>query len=152
MDGKKMDDLIKLAQGSHNLADGMAHSMASLLSPPKTLDMNALAKQVANNNNVAKRICRQIAVEIEAFERTLNPNEELGARLVSTPDGTVLHIDGLEWRTIECICFTGRDTRGRPTRLFQHVSQLNFQLLAVPIFEPGPAKRIGFLLCKQFAT
>jgi hypothetical protein len=106
-----------------------------------------IAHLIAEEKNVAKRMCRVLAEDIVAFEKELKPDEEVGGYLIGAPDGSVFHIAGISWRSREVISFSGRTPEGRPVRVVQHVSQVRLMLVALSV--TCEARRIGFVLMQK---
>ena len=91
----------------------------------------------------------RIALYIENFEKTLNPDEEVSMGFAGSDTGT-LRIEGMGYFAPDLITFYGRDPSGKKMQLVQHVSQLNVLLVAEPKpTEAVEANRIGFQLRNQ---
>ncbi|MEO1562617.1 MAG: DUF6173 family protein [Pseudomonadota bacterium] len=88
----------------------------------------------------------RVAMYIQNFEKTLNPDEEVGMGFAGSDAGT-LRIEGMGYFAPDMITFYGRDIMGKHRQLIQHVSQLNVLLVAEPKPEEAEApNRIGFQL------
>lgn len=98
--------------------------------------------------NPAKWAYERIAKSIIAFEKELDPDEEVGARLVSFGGNEVIHIDDLGYWGPDFVKFYGRTSDDRNVELIQHISQVSVMLVAVKT-EDESAKRIGFVLSEK---
>lgn len=90
-------------------------------------------------------IIRQAIVD---FENSLDQDHEIAIKLAAFGQTILLNITDLGYSNPSLIHFYGYiDGSNSKAELIQHVSQLNFLLLAVPKAEPGkPPRRIGFQL------
>ncbi|MGG6898160.1 DUF6173 family protein [Rhizobium sp. BR 315] len=94
--------------------------------------------------NPASWMYERIVRSIIAFEEKLDPELEIGARLVSFASSEIIHIDDVGYWGPDIIKFYGKNADGHPVELIQHMSQLSVLLVAVkPLAEP---RRIGFAL------
>ncbi|TBC02108.1 DUF6173 family protein [Rhizobium ruizarguesonis] len=94
--------------------------------------------------NPASWMYERIVKSIIDFEEKLDPNLEIGARLVSFASSEIIHIDDVGYWGPDIIKFYGKNADGNPVELMQHMSQLSVLLVAVkPLAEP---RRIGFVL------
>ncbi|NTS66831.1 hypothetical protein HRV97_16955 [Sphingomonas sp. HHU CXW] len=96
----------------------------------------------------AKWAFERIARQIEKFETDLEPDEEIGLRLVATPDASVMHIDDVGYWGPDMLIFYGNNEHGKPMQLLQHYTQMSVLLTAVPAKEAEP-RRIGFHLVQS---
>lgn len=95
-----------------------------------------------------KRLVRYI----QQFEANLNPDQEVGGRMVSFGDVVQFNIVNVGYWNPDIITFDGVDKQGRAIKLIQHVSQLNVLLIAATKLHPQEApRRIGFDLGKDGA-
>ncbi|HCN48468.1 MAG TPA: hypothetical protein DIT10_05140 [Chryseobacterium sp.] len=101
------------------------------------------------NHNYADAFYERLISYISKFEETLNPEEEIGARLTSFGETVIIHIEDLGYWNPSLICFHGKDQNGRYVQLIQHVSQINVLLIKLPRINPQ-AERIGFKLKKDY--
>lgn len=95
------------------------------------------------NNNLADAFYDRLVNIIIDFEKKLNADEEVGARLVSIGESITIHIDDLGYWNPSLIYFYGRDNNDREVQLIQHVSQISVLLMKVPRTNPE-RERIGF--------
>ncbi|MCA0983192.1 DUF6173 family protein [Halobacillus yeomjeoni] len=104
-------------------------------------------QQVLAENQYASRFYEQIVRMICDFEKELDPDHEVGARLVSFGQAVQFHIQGLSYQNPSLITFYGYLESGAKVELIQHVSQISFLLMSLPKQEQNePARRIGFQL------
>jgi len=97
------------------------------------------------SSNLASEFFYRIIEMIYQFEATLDPNEEVGARLVSFGQSIQFHIEKVGYYNPSLITFTGKIGNGSRVVLVQHVNQISFLLMSLPkIHEDKPARRIGF--------
>lgn len=81
---------------------------------------------------------------IKDFQNTLDSEHEVGILLASFGQSVLLNVCNIGYSNPCLIHFYGT-YNGYKTHLIQHVSQLNFLLVAVPKSDPDkPANRIGF--------
>jgi len=81
---------------------------------------------------------------IKDFEAGLDDDHEVGARLVTFGQSIQIHVQSVGYAAPFLITFEGVDSDGRKLRLIQHVTQLNFLLIALKKLEDKPY-RIGFI-------
>lgn len=80
---------------------------------------------------------------INDFEKELDDEHEIGARLVSFGSTITFHIQDIGYWGPDIISFTGVDDNSQRVKLIQHTSQLSVLLIAVTKTEEK-ARRIGF--------
>lgn len=96
----------------------------------------------------AKWAYERIARQINDFEAELSDDEEIGLRLVATPDTSVMHINDIGYWGPDMLIYHGANEHGKPMQLMQHYTQMSILLTAVPKFEQK-ARRIGFHLVEK---
>jgi Family of unknown function (DUF6173) len=96
----------------------------------------------------AKWAYERIARQINDFEAELSDDEEIGLRLVATPDTSVMHINDIGYWGPDMLIYHGTNEHGRPMQLMQHYTQMSILLTAVPKCEQK-ARRIGFHLVEK---
>lgn len=99
-------------------------------------------------SNPAKWAHERIVRSINDFEAKLDPEHEIGARLVSFTNSEVIHIEDVGYWGPDFIIFYGRNADDHPVELIQHVSQTNVLLVAAKK-QKEKARRIGFQLTKD---
>jgi len=94
-------------------------------------------------NNPVIQVCKAIRDYVEAFERSLDSDHEVGIRLASF-SGVAFHAQQIGFSMPNVITFSGNTEDGEKVQLIQHVSQTSFLLKAVRKQAEKPT-RIGFL-------
>jgi hypothetical protein len=109
--------------------------------PPINLAWEAAKMGFANEMH--DRLLEQIA----DFEKSLKPDEEIGAYLAAFGQGVEIQIQRVGFRNPYLIVFEGTETvKGGDVRLVQHVSQVNVLFTALKVKDlTKPARRIGFV-------
>lgn len=100
--------------------------------------------------NPAKWTYERIVRSIIDFEKELDQEQEIGARLVSFTEREVIHIDDVGYWGPDIIIFYGRNADDNPVQLIQHVTQVSVLLVALPKEHDQP-RRIGFQLEQKLA-
>lgn len=77
---------------------------------------------------------------VQAFEAALDDNQEVAVKLAAFGQSVQMTVETIEYANPNVFIFCGLVGESRAT-LVQHVSQLNFLLLAVP--RRNPSARIG---------
>tara|TARA_B100000678_G_scaffold241951_1_gene213089 strand:- start:4260 stop:4646 length:387 start_codon:yes stop_codon:yes gene_type:complete len=90
----------------------------------------------------------RIARQINDFESDLSDEEEIGLRLVATPDTSVMHIVDVGYWGPDMLIYYGENEHGKSMQLLQHYTQMSILLTAVPKVEEK-ARRIGFHLVEK---
>jgi hypothetical protein len=93
--------------------------------------------------NMAEYAVKAIYEEIADFEAALDTDHEVGMPIVGGPSGLCVHVREVYRFGTDKLVFVGIDPDQRPVRLIQHLSQLNFLMLAAPKIGSA-AVRIGF--------
>ena len=94
--------------------------------------------------SAAECMFKKLMAHIADFERVLNPDQEVGASMVSFGDKP-FYITGIGYHGNDMIIFYGAATTGEPVKLMQHVTQTNVMLtVMVRQKDHKEAKRIGF--------
>lgn len=116
---------------------------------PKMPDLSAHSTHLADLNrslmppNMAEYAVKAIYEEIADFEASLDSDHEVGMPIVGGPSGLCVHVREVYRFGTDKLVFVGIDRDQRPVRLIQHLSQLNFLMLAAPKIG-SQAVRIGF--------
>ena len=116
--------------------------MCARVSP---LDRLTVPVATMTHVNQAHWMYERLARTIRQFEEGLDPEHEVGAKLVSFGPDVVFHIDDIGYWGPDMIVFHGCDARGHRVQLLQHVSQLNVLLVALEKTQ-DEARRIGLRL------
>lgn len=86
-----------------------------------------------------------IMEEIQEFENTLDQDHEVALMLASFGQSVTMAVTKIGYANPSTLFFYGF-VNGNPATLIQHLSQLNFLLLAVQKEDPTkPPRRIGFI-------
>jgi hypothetical protein len=106
----------------------------------------ALTQGVRMRENPAEWAFVRLSKLIEDYEKGLDKDEEIAARIVGLPGDGVMQIEDVGFWGPDFILFLGRNNEGKPVRLIQHYAQINVLLDARKKPEEREAKRIGFQL------
>lgn len=106
----------------------------------------ALTANVRMRENPAEWAFVRLSKLIEDFEKGLDKDEEVAARIVGLPGDGVMQIKDVGFWGPDFILFLGENADGRPVRLIQHYAQINVLLDARKKPDERPAHRIGFQL------
>jgi hypothetical protein len=112
----------------------------------------ALMDGVQMRENPAEWAFVRLSKLIEDFEKGLDPDDEIGARIVGLPGDGTMSIEDLGFWGPDFIMFLGKNSDGKPVRLIQHYGQINVLLDARRKPEERPARRIGFQLSELVRT
>lgn len=111
---------------------------------PNTIDF-PLAKDVLRDHRMADYSYEIIMEQIKDFEAELDDDHEVAVLLASFGQSITLSVTDVGYANPSTLIFYGRTSDGSRATLVQHLSQLNFLLVAVPKAIPGkPPRRIGF--------
>ena len=82
--------------------------------------------------------------EIEAFQRNLSEDLDVCVQLASFGTNILMQVTDIGYQNPDLLYFYGY-VNGNDAQLIQHMSQLNFMLMAVKREDPAkPPRRIGF--------
>jgi hypothetical protein len=118
----------------------------------KTLYTNALNSQIFSalkvptirNYDMADYQYEVIMHRIKDFEEELDDEHEIAIQLTSFGKDILMNVTDIGYSNPSTVVFYGY-VNGQKATLIQHMSMLNFLLLAVKKLEPEkPARRIGF--------
>lgn len=148
-------DKIRGKEGGENMPDnglGAAfleamESVNNQMDSLKGMEINALNSfNVADirDYNLADYSYEVIMERIKEFEDTLDEDHEIALRLASFGQSITLSVVDIGYSNPSTLVFHGY-VGDQPATLIQHMSQLNFLLLAVKKADPEkPPRRIGF--------
>lgn len=91
----------------------------------------------------AEDIYKHLINRVDLFQKTLGDLEEIGLQLANFGIAAQIHIRSIGYQNPNLIEFSGVNADGHEVTLVQHISQLNFLLIAVKPLEEKPY-RIGF--------
>ncbi len=92
----------------------------------------------------AELIFNHLTEEVQEFEENLEENQEVAIKLANFGEAAQINIRNISFQNPNIIEFHGVNAEGTSVTLLQHISQLNFMLLATKPVEEKPY-RIGFL-------
>ncbi|WBU63309.1 DUF6173 family protein [Paracoccus aerodenitrificans] len=92
----------------------------------------------------AEQVYDHLITRVKDFQATLPENYELGIQLANFGGEKALHVRGMGYRNPSIIEFYGLLDGQAQVAVVQHVSQLNFLLIAVPPVAEQEPYRIGF--------
>ncbi len=98
--------------------------------------------------NPAKWMHERIVSSINDFEKNLDQEYEVGARLVTFGADFTFYIEDVGYWGPDIIIFYGVDKNNKKVELLQHITQLSVLLIAVDKMQEQP-RRIGFALMKD---
>ena len=85
-----------------------------------------------------------IMTQVRSFQDTLDNEHEVGVMLSSFGKNIVMNVDDIGFQNPNLLYFYGT-VDGSEAQLIQHMSQLNFLLIALKKQDPEmPPRRIGF--------
>ncbi len=91
----------------------------------------------------------RLAKYIIEFEKDLEEDKEVGAKLVNFGETITIQVEDIGYYNPRLICFYGTDTKGQKVQLVQHVNQINLLLIALKRKEKENRPRVGFRLAQQ---
>ncbi|GAA0869438.1 hypothetical protein GCM10009116_12740 [Brevundimonas basaltis] len=109
----------------------------------------AMMDGVRMRENPAEWAFVRLSKLIEDFEKGLDKDEEVGARIVGVPGDGTMAIEDVGFWGPDFILFVGRNSHGKPVRLIQHYAQINVLLDVRRRPEEREARRIGFQLSEM---
>ncbi|HEX8660353.1 MAG TPA: DUF6173 family protein [Brevundimonas sp.] len=109
----------------------------------------ALTDGVRMRENPAEWAFVRLSKLIEDFEKNLDRDEEVGARIVGLPGDGTMSIEDVGFWGPDLIMFLGKNADGKPVRLIQHYAQINVLLDVRKKPEERAARRIGFQLSEM---
>jgi hypothetical protein len=96
--------------------------------------------------SLASKQAEYILGQMIKFDEELNPEQEVGIKLVSFGQTVTFHVSEIRCYDPCLITFRGFTDDGSRVELIQHVSQISFVLIALQKLEPEAPKRpIGFI-------
>ncbi|MFD1880205.1 DUF6173 family protein [Paracoccus pacificus] len=94
--------------------------------------------------HAAEQVFNHLLGRVKEFQEKLPENYELGIQLANFGGEKALHVRGMGFRNPNIIEFYGLLDGEKQVAVVQHVSQLNFLLIAVPPATEDAPYRIGF--------
>lgn len=103
------------------------------------------AYQTPPDPNYASEFYNRLVRLINDFNKSLDDNHEVGARLVNFGQTITFHIENIGFWNPSLICFNGYTENGDPIELIQHVTQISILLMKMKRLTTSEPKRpIGF--------
>lgn len=110
------------------------------------LDADTIQALTPRDYSMADYTYEVILDRIKEFEKELDSDHEVGIKLASFGQSITMSVTDIGYSNPSTLVFYGF-VGEQPATLIQHVSQLNFLLLAVKKADPEkPPRRIGFAL------
>jgi hypothetical protein len=109
----------------------------------------AMMDGVRMRENPAEWAFVRLSKLIEDFEKGLDKDDEVGARIVGLPGDGTMSIEDVGFWGPDFILFIGRNADGKPVRLIQHYGQINVLLDVRRRPAEREARRIGFQLSEM---
>ena len=94
--------------------------------------------------HAAEEVFNHLVARVRDFQASLPKDHELGIQLANFGAERAVHVRGMGYRNPNIIEFYGLLDGRTQVAVVQHVSQLNFMLVAVPPVPEQPPYRIGF--------
>jgi hypothetical protein len=95
--------------------------------------------------NLASAFYKRLATWISQYDAALDPEHEVGVRLVSFGQSVVFKLVDMSYWNPSLIRFDGVKDDGSPISLVQHVSQISILLTTLPRKDPSKEKKpFGF--------
>ena len=94
--------------------------------------------------HAAEEVFNHLLTRVKDFQASLPKHHELGIQLANFGAERAVHVRGMGYRNPNIIEFYGLLDGRTQVAVVQHVSQLNFMLVAVPPVPEQPPYRIGF--------
>lgn len=91
----------------------------------------------------ASELFKYLIERVEGYQKGLDDDEEIGLKLANFGIASEIHIRTISYQNPNLIEFTGVDSSNNEVTLIQHISQLNFLLVALKPVKKE-AYRIGF--------
>lgn len=101
------------------------------------------AERLAGRYDAAE-IFKHLQRRIKHFQSTLPVDKEIGLQLANFGIAAEIHIRQIGYRDPNIVEFAGIISDGQEVLLVQHISQLNFLMIAVSPPKEEEAYRIGF--------
>lgn len=92
----------------------------------------------------AEKVFHHVMGRVKQFQNDLPEDHELGLHLADFGGGRALHVRGMGFKNPNIIEFYGMLAGNQQVAVIQHISQLNFLLIAVPPPKDQTPYRIGF--------
>jgi len=109
------------------------------------MDITSYKLQTRLDNDMADVCFEYVKKSVLEFQSTLDNDHEVGVMLASFGKNITMHVTHIGYQNPNILIFAGF-VDGSRAELIQHMSQLNFLLLALKKQEPEmPPVRVGFI-------
>ncbi len=112
-------------------------------------DISRSIAAIPVRDNPAMWTYKRLKQYIVDFEKELDDQHEIGARLVSFGEKITFHIVDIGYWGPDIVSFDGALDNGDRVQLIQNIAQLSVLLVAMKKAPDQPARRIGFNLQEQ---
>ena len=113
--------------------------------------IDSLLRSLPPNPNHASEFLRRLVEMANQFNKSLDNEHEVGARLVSFGQTQTFHLENISYYDPSLITFSGHTETGDPVTLVQHVSQIS--VLFIKMKRSNPEKpKMGFVIEPPPAT
>lgn len=99
---------------------------------------------LGRKNNPAGYMLERVRGLIEAFERKIGEDAEVGMNVAGASSASPIRLRSITYSNPDMLIFDGIDENGASVCLLQHHSQMALLLVAIPKLEEKPF-RVGFL-------
>ena len=123
-------------------------TIKSVILPKFQINIPRLTEISDHQLNPAEWAHERLVRSIIDFEKGLDDDKEIGARMVSFTENQTFHIKDVGYWGPDFVIFYGTNRDGSPIELIQHISQVSVLLVAMPK-EGDEPRRIGFDLEKR---
>ena len=124
-----------------------AETPPAIMSPAPAISEDLWPQEDAADQatlHAAEEVYHHLIARVKEFQESLPANHELGIQLANFGAERAVHVRGMGYRNPNIIEFYGLLDGRTQVAVVQHVSQLNFMLVAVPPVPEQPPYRIGF--------
>ncbi|MGG3450677.1 MULTISPECIES: DUF6173 family protein [Bacillaceae] len=117
----------------------------------KSMDDNEICNELpiptnTPGQNLASELYKHLKKRAEDFDNKLDGSQGVGVKLIPSGQSVTFQVTALGYCDPSLIIFAGVTDSGLEVQLIQHVSQLNFLLMAMPRPNPKEPKiPLGFI-------
>lgn len=129
-------------------------SLTQSMIEQKHLERKAIKEQQNSINllaelqsaNLANEFADRLLDRMNSFDKDLDLEYEVGMKLVSFGQTITFHVSSIGYYNPSLIIFYGFTEDGNKVEYVQHVTQINFLLMALPRLKPDvPKQKIGLI-------
>ena len=130
------------------------NSLTQGITEQKNIERKAVKEQQNSINllaelqsaNLANEFADKLLDRMNSFDKDLDLEYEVGMKLVSFGQTITFHVSNIGYYNPSLIIFYGFTEDGNKVEYVQHVTQINFLLLALPRLKPdAPKQKIGLV-------